>query len=496
MSSKFIKTVLSLVLAISLVAALPFGVAAGALDNGRSGACGDNLKWKLDKKGLLTISGTGEMNDYDDEDSPWLLFNESITKAVIEKGVTHIGNNAFFNCDSLADITLPETLTSIGDGAFSSCSALSSVTLGEALKTIGEGAFSHCRGLTEFNIPAKLESIGDKNFEGCVNLEKITVAEENTKYSSIDGVLFNKGATELIRCPQMKQGVYKVPATVTSVNDGAFGSCSELTFIMLPHSLRMIGDGAISWCKKLTSVFVPNSVMSIGKDTFTYCGNLKVLGYKGSAMEEYALNNKVAFEVMASTADCKSVAFYKDGRNIAEDAELIITSDDNTVAPEAIAGADIYNISLRKNDKSVFLLAPMIICMPIENEIQPLPGSTVGYEVYRITDSGKAKKADSSVEGRYIVFAASSEGRYAILPVIISEDGTSHSAVETKIMTGDVNGDKNITLEDVVAIQRHMAELEKLGSVQKYNADADKDGYVSMNDVVMIQRQIAKLISF
>ncbi|MCR5635992.1 MAG: leucine-rich repeat protein [Clostridiales bacterium] len=498
MSTKLIKTIISLVLAITVIVALPFGTVAGALDDGRSGVCGENLTWKLDKKGLLTISGKGEMDSYADSDiAPWgLSFADDVKSIVIKEGVTSLGNEAFFSLANLSEVTLPSTLKKIGDNAFTDCGKLGDVSLGDALTSIGAGAFSHCSELKEFNIPASVESIGELAFVGCSNLEKITVDEKNSKYCDVDGVLFNKSETELICCPAKISGVYKVPSKTTIIDTRAFEACYELTRVILPYSLRTIGDGAFGWCKKLESIVIPNSVMSIGEGAFAYNKGLKVFGYKDSAIEAYATENKIAFEALATTADNKAAAFYNDGRNIIEGAELVITADDNVVAPESVAGADIYDISLTRNGKSVFLVAPMIICVPIENEVQPLPGATVGYEVYRLTDGGKTKKTEATVEGRYLVFEASSEGRYAVLPVMIAEDGTSHSAVETKIMTGDVNGDKSITLEDVVAIQRHIAKLEKLASVDKYNADADKDGYVSMNDVVTIQRHIAKLISF
>ena len=87
------------------------------------GTCGENLTWNLEN-GVLTISGTGKMDDYDDKNSlpPW--YRKKVTSAVLEEGITDIGDWAFCYCSSLTSITLPDSLTSIGNYAFNNCSNL------------------------------------------------------------------------------------------------------------------------------------------------------------------------------------------------------------------------------------------------------------------------------------------------------------------------------------------------------------------------------------
>ncbi len=88
-----------------------------------SGQCGDNLYWSYANH-TLTISGTGAMYDYDESNLPWLLLRDTITAVVLERGITHIGNNAFNNFAKLNKIELPNTLTSIGASAFACCRKL------------------------------------------------------------------------------------------------------------------------------------------------------------------------------------------------------------------------------------------------------------------------------------------------------------------------------------------------------------------------------------
>ena len=114
-------------------------------------------------------------------------------------------------------------------------------------------------------------SIGDWAFYDCRGLTGINVDENNTVYSSIDGVLFNKLQTELILYPRRKQGTYTIPNSVTSIGSYAFSGCSGLTSIDIPSSVTSIGNSVFSRCTGLTSVTIPNSVTSIGQYAFVYC---------------------------------------------------------------------------------------------------------------------------------------------------------------------------------------------------------------------------------
>ena len=120
----------------------------------------DNLTWTLDADGMLTISGTGAMKDYDyyyNNSSP-VCDNSNVKKVVIEDGVTSIGNWAFCNCTSLTDITIPDSVTSIGDSAFYGCD-LTSITIPSSVTSIGDSAFESCTNLTDITIPDSVTSI-------------------------------------------------------------------------------------------------------------------------------------------------------------------------------------------------------------------------------------------------------------------------------------------------------------------------------------------------
>ena len=109
-----------------------------------------NLTWTLYEDGTLTISGTGAMKSYRNDDSPAVQKKDNVKKVVIEDGVTSIGESAFYSCKSLTSITIPDSVTSIGFTAFYACSSLTSITILKSVTSIGKNAFKDCYNLTVY----------------------------------------------------------------------------------------------------------------------------------------------------------------------------------------------------------------------------------------------------------------------------------------------------------------------------------------------------------
>ena len=96
----------------------------------------------------------------------------------IPKGVTSIGNYAFYNCNNLTSITIPKSVTSIGECAFESCKSLTSITIPDSVTSIGDYAFKNCKSLTSITIPESVTSIGTYAFWNCNSLYSITIPKQ------------------------------------------------------------------------------------------------------------------------------------------------------------------------------------------------------------------------------------------------------------------------------------------------------------------------------
>ena len=116
----------------------------------KTGTCGDNLTWSLDNKGVLTISGTGNMYNWPDSlSAPWVDYRNAISSIVIGEGATSIGDYAFNYCMNCTSVSIPDTVTSIGNYAFDTCSSLTEIWIPLSVASIGDYAFYNCIKVTD-----------------------------------------------------------------------------------------------------------------------------------------------------------------------------------------------------------------------------------------------------------------------------------------------------------------------------------------------------------
>ena len=226
--------------------------------------------------GRFVISGTGEMKDYSgSNNSPYYNYKESIKTVEIQNEVTSIGNYAFENCKSLTSIEISSNVTIIGDDAFAYCTNLTSIEIPSSVTSIGSSAFLDCTNLTSIEIPSSVTSVGYYAFSECTSLNSINVDKSNQKYSSEDGILFDKDKKELIRYPTgKKEKEYNIPSSVTRIEWAAFSGCTSLTSIEIPSSVTSIGFAAFGSCTNLTRIEIPSSVTRIGSSAFHSCTSL------------------------------------------------------------------------------------------------------------------------------------------------------------------------------------------------------------------------------
>ena len=278
------------------------------------------------------------------------------------KQVTEIGESVFYDNDEITRVEFPNGLIKIGEYAFSDCDSLQEVQLPETLTSIGRLAFSWCIGLKEIMIPGQVTELAEEVFANCDNLAKFEVAQQNPAYSSLNGNLYDKEQTTLIKVAsgeKVKEN-FTIPDTVQTVKTGAFSGCyireiripasvkrieeegrtlicgdlqsitvadentvyatkegclynkakTELLFYLFKNENRemaVIPDGTTKICEYAFylwsgSVFVPNSVKEIEENAFDEdIYSITFYGEKGSYIEQYAKERGATFREMPSS---------------------------------------------------------------------------------------------------------------------------------------------------------------------------------------------------
>ncbi len=252
------------------------------------GRCGDECFWSFDSEtGTLTIKGAGDMYDGEDyHDAPWYAKNLTVRKVVIEDGVTSIGNYAFYNCYSLAEIEIPQSVTKIGDSAFLSCGVLSEIKLPKAVEEIGQSAFMYCYKLKEITIPEKVKVIPSHAFYDCFELENVIYSDNVTEIGEmafyrcweLTEAFPGKGVEKIGRAAFMECEALReliLPETVIEIGEVAFSSCENVTVLTLGNRVESIGSGAFNACEKVKTILVPASVKNMGDRVFHACYSLE-----------------------------------------------------------------------------------------------------------------------------------------------------------------------------------------------------------------------------
>ena len=199
-------------------------------------------------------------------------------------GIRGIAGSAFYYCTGLTGVTIHEG--SIGEYAFYGCSGLTSVTMLDGVTSIGNYTFYGCNGLTGVKIPDSVESIGQNAFSGCNDslFDKTTIPGVTLVDNwvigydgSLSGDLDLTGVRGIVgNAFQSCSGLTSVtiPGSVKVIGEFAFGYCWGLKSVTIGNGVTSIGASAFQSCSGLTSVTIPASVTSIGQNAFGYCWQL------------------------------------------------------------------------------------------------------------------------------------------------------------------------------------------------------------------------------
>ena len=235
--NKVYQRIFSAIVVIAITISLLPALRVNA-DEIASGTCGENVSWTLDDEGTLTVSGSGPMEDFDwnnEKYGPWCEdYGSSIKNVIIEKGVTTIGDAAFYGLKNLSDVSISEGVTSIGEVAFYECSELTDIEIPEGITVIKQGAFTSCTKLSNVAIPNSLITIEGGAFLDCSILADVTL-----------------------------------PEGLKTIGSFAFGNCEKIIDLVIPTSVEELGDFALINCTGLESVVITY-------DLYEKCDNKRV----------------------------------------------------------------------------------------------------------------------------------------------------------------------------------------------------------------------------
>lgn len=281
---KALSFMLSLVLVIGMLAAIPFTESPFTFLSfaASNGVCGDNVSWTMDDEGTLTISGTGDMYNYAAAaDTPWGSEGLTIKNIVIKDGVTSIGDFAFSgNGYSLISVSIPDSVTTIGNYAFAyNRDSFVSITSLKNVTRIGDFAFSNCDGLTSIPVAENLVSIGERAFVFCSGLSSITISDSVTDIAS-DAFYSCQNLKEIHISDLTKWCVINFADDYSNplyYAEALYLNGNLITDLIVPDGVTSISPYAFYGCNSFVSVTIPESLISIGKFAFKYCDNLKAV---------------------------------------------------------------------------------------------------------------------------------------------------------------------------------------------------------------------------
>lgn len=256
-----------------------------------SGQCGYDMYWNLSNEGILTISGTGAMYDFNYEDTiigsdyRKQSLDKEVKKVVMEDGILSIGSYAFCDFVNLTDVEFSDDIISIHSHAFDECKKLSSIIIPNSCVQICDHAFSFCDQLSEIKLSDNLIYIEQLAFWSCSNLKN-----------------------------------FIMPNSVQHIGMRAFDNCDSLTEIVIPENITFLGSTAFSSCDNLEKVTIPKSITDL-KGAFNFCHNIKtVYGYYGTAAEDFARKKGLDF-ISLDDNKCGENAYWK----LSDDGTLIIS---------------------------------------------------------------------------------------------------------------------------------------------------------------------------
>ncbi len=328
---KVISLLMSFVMLLSVTSSVSISAFADDSETPHSFSvqCGDSAYFNYDlESNKVSISGTGDMwpkayyvsnlpyffTDATQVDGSWRqAYCSSVKSIVIADGITKIGYQEFSGYESVTSVSIADSVKEICYDSFRYCSSLKEIKLPKNLEIIGVEAFNNCTSLEEITIPASVYFIDRVPFRGSENIKSYNVDLSNKSFTSVDGVLYNKQKTTIVRYPSSSTATeFTIGKDVKEIYDGAFegsknikkfkvekgntnfvtvngvlyskdltrlvaypSADSSVTEFAVPQSVTSIDLGAFAQSKYLKKVYILPEIKEIKMHTFYNCSNLE-----------------------------------------------------------------------------------------------------------------------------------------------------------------------------------------------------------------------------
>jgi len=261
---------------ISLIAVLVYSQSIKTVNVSTAGTL-KNLITSAETKTITSLTVTGNIDSRDfvfmrDKLSLLSVLDLSMATIKLYTGAdgTNTGVYTVYNANEIPLYALYDPLL------FTYKGTLTSIKFPSTTTKIGEKAFYYCYSLSgTIIIPASLTKIGSMAFYGCSSLSAFSVVGTNPRYSSGNGVLFNKNQDSLFIFPPAKGSTYTIPSTVKHIGSSAFDNCYKVSSVIIPSTVTSIGSYAFAGCSGIVgSLTLPTSLKTLGDYAFYGCSGL------------------------------------------------------------------------------------------------------------------------------------------------------------------------------------------------------------------------------
>ena len=319
--------------------------------------------------------------------------NTEIKELYIPDSVGQLYGSSFEGCTSLKKIRLPQGVKEIPVGLLKGCSALSDIRIPDSVTSIQGDAFRGCSSIETLTLPAGLASLNEiLAFSDCTGLKEIKVDPGNTAYTDVDGVLFTKDGSRLLKYPEGKADErYEMPQSVRKISEGAF-SGAQFKGINLIPGIREIPVDCFYDTKNLTDITVPEGVVKIGDNAFYGCRSLKHIelpdGLKSIGEHAFCFTGFKEIDIPDSVSTIGRGAFSNASIGVVELPESLTKLEDYLFDSSAVKAVWIPE-SVKKIGNNPFRYAGLLECVYIPSSVEAVDGtydsdilfSTIGKKV-------------------------------------------------------------------------------------------------------------------